>query len=227
MKLNSELRELAFNAVKIDWKPAVLATLTYGVISYIPNLIGSFAGASGDAGQGILAVVVVALAVACVLPFNYAYHVTMLDFQRGNVDYTVSRMINIVKDDYKRSLMVSLLTAVYVFLWSLLLIIPGIVKGYSYAMTYYIAKDNPNLTAEEAIQASMKVMQGNKMRLFLLDLSFIGWYLLVIVTFGIAALFVTPYNSNAHAAFYDDLMAGQHITTVNDAVDEVATEVVE
>ena len=97
MKLNSELRELAFNAVKIDWKPAVLATLAYGVISYIPNLIGSFAGVSGDAGQGILAVVVVALAVACVLPFNYAYHVTMLDFQRGNVDNTVSRMINIVK----------------------------------------------------------------------------------------------------------------------------------
>ncbi len=227
MKKNSELREMAYNAVKEYWKPAVLATLVYGVVSYIPQLFNSFVGGGSDTAKGIMAVFVIALLIALVVPFYYAYQVTMLDFLRGDRENAVSRMINIVKDDYKRSLMVSLLTAVYIFLWSLLLIIPGIVKGYSYAMTFYIAKDNPNLTAEEAIQASMKVMQGNKMRLFLLDLSFIGWYLLVIVTFGIAALFVTPYNSNAHAAFYDDLMAGQHITTVNDTVDEVATEVVE
>lgn len=225
MKLNSELRELAFNAVKIDWKPAVLATLTYGVISYIPSLIGSFASASSDTVQGLLAVIVIAVSVALVVPFYYAYQVTMLDFLRGDRENAVSRMINYVKDDYKHSLIVALLTGVYTFLWTLLFVIPGIVKGYSYAMTYYIAKDNPNLTAEEAIQASMKVMQGNKMRLFLLDLSFIGWFLLVIVTLGIAALFVTPYASNAHAAFYEDLMAGKSIS-VKDDVEEVATEVV-
>ena len=99
----------------------------------------------------------------------------------------------------------ALLQAVYTFLWSLLLVIPGIVKSYSYAMTNYILLDEPELRYDAAIEKSMKLMAGNKMKLFLLDLSFIGWALLCVLTFGIGVFWLKPYVSTAHAAFYEDI----------------------
>lgn len=88
-----------------------------------------------------------------------------------------------------------------------LLIIPGIVKSYSYALTPYILKDHPELKFNAAIEESMRMMNGYKMKLFLLDLSFIGWALLTILTFGIGVLFLEPYVSASRAAFYEDLKA--------------------
>lgn len=108
--------------------------------------------------------------------------------------------------DYGRILGTMLLSSVYQFLWMLLLIVPGIIKGYSYALTPYLLKDHPELKFNAAIEESMRLMSGNKMRLFLLDLSFIGWFLLGLITFGIAFLWITPYWNTARAAFYEDLM---------------------
>lgn len=95
------------------------------------------------------------------------------------------------------------LVALFTFLWSLLFIIPGIVKVYSYSMTFYILNDNPDITAREAISMSKEMMNGHKLDLFVLHLSFIGWYLLCIITFGIAALYVVPYVAASETAFYD------------------------
>lgn len=113
--------------------------------------------------------------------------------------------------DYGRSLEVPFLTSVYVFLWMLLFIIPGIVKSYSYAMAFYISKDKPELSAEECIHESRIMMAGHKGKLFLLDLSYIGWLLLCILTCGILSLWVKPKMSAAHALFYEDLKASQSI----------------
>ncbi len=102
--------------------------------------------------------------------------------------------------------MTMLLRYIYIFLWSLLLIIPGIVKSYSYAMTEFLLADNPELENNAAIERSMAMMQGQKMRLFLLDLSFIGWVLLALFfTLGIGFLWLCPYMYQARAAFYEDL----------------------
>ena len=109
--------------------------------------------------------------------------------------------------DYGRILGTMLLSSVYQFLWMLLLIIPGIIKGYSYALTPYLLKDHPELKFNAAIEESMRLMSGNKMRLFILDLTYIGWFLLCIVTLGIATLWVNPYWCTARAAFYEDLMS--------------------
>ena len=98
-----------------------------------------------------------------------------------------------------------LLQMVFLLLWTLLFWIPGIVKSYSYAMTYYIQIDNPNLTGNDAITESRKMMNGHKMQLFLLDLSFIGWYFLTALTFGILILYVAPYHQAARANFYENL----------------------
>ncbi len=108
-------------------------------------------------------------------------------------------------ENFGTTLLAGILQAIFTFLWSLLFVIPGIVKSYSYAMTYYIMKDNPNLSANDAITESRKMMNGHKMDLFLLDLSFIGWMILTVLTFGLLSLYVVPYQHAAKAAFYESL----------------------
>ena len=94
------------------------------------------------------------------------------------------------------------LRTLFTVLWSLLFIIPGIVKGLSYAMTPFILEEHPEMTASEAIKASMRLMDGHKMDLFILGLTFIGWSLLACLTMGIGFLFLNPYMNAAYAAFY-------------------------
>jgi len=103
---------------------------------------------------------------------------------------------------YGPALCLHLLTGLFVALWSLLFVIPGIVASYSYAMAPFIMAENPNLTARQALNASKQMMDGNKGRLFCLDLSFIGWSILSVLTLGIGSLFLNPYTSAARAAFY-------------------------
>ena len=108
------------------------------------------------------------------------------------------------------------LRGLYCFLWGLLLIIPGIIKSYAYAMTPFIMAENPEMSAKEAIAASNRLMDGHKGELFLLDLSFIGWDLLANFTVSINAVSVklalgnlalNPYKNAARAAFYKDITA--------------------
>ena len=93
----------------------------------------------------------------------------------------------------------------FVVLWGLLLIIPGIVKSYAYAMAPFIMAENPDMTARQALRASEELMNGHKAELFYLDLSFIGWGLLNILTLGIGSLWLIPYHNAAWAAFYRNL----------------------
>ena len=99
------------------------------------------------------------------------------------------------------------LRGLYVTLWSLLFVIPGIVKSYAYAMTPFIMAENPEMSANNAITASRELMDGHKGDLFILDLSFIGWGILAAVTCNIGHLALNPYRNAAYAAFYKDLTA--------------------
>jgi len=101
----------------------------------------------------------------------------------------------------------SFLRSLYITLWTLLFIIPGIVKGYAYAMTPFIMAENPDMTANEAITASRALMDGHKGELFMLDLSFIGWDILAALTLNLGHLALNPYRNAAHAAFYKDITA--------------------
>jgi uncharacterized membrane protein len=90
----------------------------------------------------------------------------------------------------------------FTFLWTLLFIIPGIIKAYAYRMVPYILADNPKMDAMEAIALSRKMMDGNKWNTFVLDLSFLGWYLLGTLALGIGTLFVHPYKFSTDAQLY-------------------------
>ncbi len=97
------------------------------------------------------------------------------------------------------------LRGLYCFLWGLLFVIPGIVKSYSYAMTPYIMAENPEMSAQDAIRASIELMDGHKGELFWLRLTFIGWDLLAALTLNLGHLALNPYKNAAEAAFYREL----------------------
>ncbi|WP_455592627.1 DUF975 family protein, partial [Bacteroides sp.] len=183
MKLNSELRQQAAGSLTGNWGMAAVITLVYLLLT------GSTSSASQyiNPSFGLISILL--------LPLHYGFAILFLDLLRG-VKLDLGRLF----DGYKgfgRILGTGLLQAIYTLLWLLLLIVPGIVKSYSYAMTSYILKDHPELQYDAAISKSMVMMSGYKMKLFLLDLSFIGWGILCLFTLGIGFLFLSPYMQAA------------------------------
>ena len=199
LKQNSELRAQAREALRGKWPMAAVAALIYsaiaGGLSSIP-----FIGWIGSLLVG--------------LPVAYGFAVLMLGVFRGAEEVDLGVLFAGFQE-YSRILSTKLLQAVYTFLWSLLLLIPGIIKYYSYGMTDYILKDEPELCNNAAIESSMAMMEGNKMKLFLLDLSFIGWAILCLFTFGLGFFVLQPYMQVARAAFYEDLKAQQGGFNIN------------
>lgn len=126
------------------------------------------------------------------------------------------KKIELVIEGFKRSFVNSflavLLTGIFTFLWSLLFIIPGIIKSLAYAMTPYIIAENPEIDAMKAIDMSQEMMKGHKMELFFLHLSFIGWYILGVITFGVGMFFILPYVQTAVANFYVELRGKKVVT---------------
>ena len=191
LKLNSELRAVSRTTLSGNWMMAALATLVYlliaGGVSSIP-VAGSV------------------LAIIITYPLAYGFAILFLDLFREGKPIDIGKLFDGFKD-FGRVWVTLILVAIYTILWTCLLIIPGIVKSYSYALTPFILKDEPELRYNAAIEKSMRMMNGYKMKLFLLDLSFIGWMILSVLTLGIGLLFLQPYMNTARAAFYEDLKA--------------------
>lgn len=108
--------------------------------------------------------------------------------------------------DFAGSLLVGLVTQILILLWTLLFIIPGIIKALAYSMVYYIKVDHPEYDFRKCQQESHRLMQGHKMELFLLWLSFLGWYIVGALCLGIGVLWVDAYRQAATTAFYEDLI---------------------
>lgn len=193
---NSELRDKGYATLVGNWKQPVLATLILGLIeiaSHGPHEFGNYYYSLETI-----------FAILLVNPLMFGFGIAMLKFYRGENQNTIDRMFDVFKN-YGKVLAITLLVSIYTILWTFLFIVPGIIKAYSYSMSFYILNDNPDMSAEEAIDESMKMMEGYKARLFLLDLSFILWYLLGIITLGIGLLWVIPYHCATRAAFYEEL----------------------
>lgn len=131
------------------------------------------------------------------------YNMNLLD---GKAQF--SDLFSYYSTDFLKGFVTRLLVSIFITLWTLLLVIPGIIKSYAYSMTFYILADNPDLDAMEAIRKSGKMMKGHKWELFCLQFSFIGWMILSAFTAGIGGLFLNPYMEAATAAFYRNLSGG-------------------
>lgn len=197
MKSNSEIKDVALNHLDGKWTDAVVMTLVYFLISSILGSSDNFITHSPDRTYfigGILAILI--------LPMRWSYDVIFLRLNENKI--RLPRLFDGFKD-YIRILGTLLLMYIYILLWSLLFFIPGIIKAFSYAMTSYILKDSPELSYNEAIEKSMEMMKGHKMKLFLLQLSFIGWAILCCLTLGIGFLWLAPYIQTSNAVFYEEL----------------------
>jgi uncharacterized membrane protein len=126
--------------------------------------------------------------------------------QAGGLFYTLKAPY------YKKSVGVYLLMYIFTFLWTLLLIVPGIIKSLSYMLAPYILAENPEMTANQAIEKSMKMMKGHKMDLFLIYLGYLGFSLLSIVGLCIPLLWIMPYYFTVFAKFYEEVKSEYNAT---------------
>lgn len=207
MLTRKELRAAARNELSGFWTMPVLATLVYFLIASIcgvPRALNAALPHSSAAIAFSSASMLVSLFV--LIPLAYGFTLCFLQFIRGSKEDTVERMFDGFKT-YGRAIGVQLLATIFILLWSVLLIIPGIIKSFAYAMTIYISKDHPELSANECIERSMDMMKGHKWDLFMLYLSFIGWFILCLFTMGIGFLWLIPYVNVTVSKFYEELKA--------------------
>lgn len=189
----------ALSALENKWGNFVAITFVYGLIIGITQVL------SGDKDSPAILHLIGLVLFILALPLTWGYQTLFLGAVRGGEATAKDLFEGYNKELFSRVLTTTLLYYVYVFLWSLLLLIPGCIKAYSYAMTPYILKDNPEMKNNAAIEESMRMMDGHKLELFLLDLSFIGWAILSLLTCCIGFLWLTPYMNMARVNFYEDL----------------------
>ena len=187
-------------------------SMNFNVAGQTIKSIGTNGGVDSEVGAFILAslpIIIIASLFAAVIYFVLGSFIGVgyAKFNLNLVDKKNAAFETLFEyfSHWKTTTIARLLRALYVFLWSLLFIIPGIVAGFSYAMTDYILAEDPELTADEAISQSKSIMMGNKWRFFCLQFSFIGWDILATLAFGIGHLWLTPYKQAAYAAFYREV----------------------
>jgi uncharacterized membrane protein len=183
----ADITSNARTALRGNWGQAIGVVLVYNLLIQSANLLPGFGG------------LVVLLYSGPLLAGLCAY---LLALHRGNSSFS---QIFDGFNFFGKALGAYLLRTLYIFLWSLLLVIPGMIKAYSYSMTFFILADNPSMGINEAITHSRELMDGNKGRLLCLYVRFIGWSFLCILTLGIGTLWLIPYISAAVAAFYEDI----------------------
>ena len=194
LKDNSELRAEARGVLSGFWGRSVLTYLVYSI------LLGA---ASGFAGIGNLIIGG---------PMDLGLATYFLSLKRKG-DAKIEDLFKGFSA-FESSLILYIVRMVFVLLWSLLLIIPGIVAALRYSMAIYILHDAPELTGMEALARSKEMMEGYKGKLFGLYLSFIGWAILCLFTLGIGYLWLAPYMKASETSFYENLKSERgHATT--------------
>ena len=212
MQLNSELRAQARERLEGQWGTFVLMTflmLVIQTILQIPGYIGSLLEILSP--ENVLASLsfsnISNILSLLALPLSWGLTVSLLRNHREESVDLENLFDGFRGGRYTRVFCALFLVRLFTFLWALLLIIPGIMKAFSYALTPYVLLDEPELTARQAITRSCEIMQGRRWKLFCLSLSFIGWGILSLLTFGIGFLWLAPYMNASIAAFYEDARA--------------------
>lgn len=215
MKTPYEYRTQARVALQDRWGEAAIVSLIILVITMLialPSLVAEWAGS------------ITTILSILVLPLQYAYYISLLERTRGNEEelthYTLQYAIN---NAYANTrflvaglfiMLISMVAAIFT------LGIGAIIVKYMYCMVPYLLHDYPELTPREAMKISREMMSGQKWNIFILDLTFIGWILLSILTAGLGVIFVEPYISTARAVFYEDLKAATIVDDAEDATRE-------
>ena len=136
-------------------------------------------------------------------PLEYGQAYIFLKQARDRQPVQLGDMFRGFQDDFGGTFLIGFLSQLFVALWSLLFIIPGIVKFYAYSMAYYVKLDHPDYGWKACIDESRRLMNGHKWEKFVLDLSFLGWIIVGSLCLGVGMLWVTPYMEATNAQFYE------------------------
>ena len=205
---SSDFKRIALEKLKNNWFNAVFVCIIFALmtngISWAVNTnhiirYGFFSNSNVKVNFGSLLNLILggpaSLGIA-------TYFLRLLRDENSSIEDVFSGF-----SSFGKTFVLNLLINIFVGLWLLLLIVPGIIAIIRYSMSYYIMYDNPELTATEALDSSKEMMDGEKMNLFILWLSFLGWFILGLVTLGIGFIWITPYYNAAKTAFYENLKA--------------------
>ncbi len=175
-----------------DWLLCVVVVLIFSVITTAAGTIIS--------GVGTLLVIG---------PMMYGLNLVFLKKVRTGEAVDFANLFKGFTQDFGQNFVLGLLMNIFIALWSLLFIIPGIVKAYAYSMAFYIKADHPDWDWRACMKESIRITDGHKMDLFMLDLSFIGWYLVGSFVLGVGTLWVSAYHESTKTLYYEELKSAQ------------------
>ena len=211
-----ELKKIAKENIKknksIIVKLILINILTVLLLTFVEN----FSDKIGEPFSIIISIISGCLSILVALGCINAF----INIAKGNE----SGMLDFYKPFQNGSLnkiFTAILSQIYIIFWTMLFIIPGIIKSFSYALVPYILVDEEDLTYNEAITKSRRMMDGHKLDLFVLKISFLPWYLLVVCTLGIASFYVYPYIETTVARFYLELKNKEKNKVYGDVTDRV------
>lgn len=199
MGTNQEYKNRALASLEGNWGTAAIATLIlFAITGCVGSVITMPFGSDSPTGMGINGI----WSLLC-LPLEWGYTVWFLKLIRKE-DIRYESLFDGYKD-FVRTFLTYFLYGIAVAIGTLLFIVPGIILAIGLMMSIYLIKDNKEISAMDALKKSWEMTKGHKMNLFMLGLSFIGWFILCILTLGIGFLFLVPYIDTAFAYYYEDL----------------------
>jgi len=215
MKISS-IKKTAKERLSGNWGKTILTLIFFGVIQGLIHMIFNgpanlyyhgqlFLGYEETIPAGPTAIISFITSILSAVT-GYGFSVFLLKLIRSE-DRSFSDLFYYFKNGHQfvRAALTTILVTIFVFLWFLLFVIPGIIKGIAYSQVSYILKDHPEMKPLDAITLSRRMMDGYKWKYFLLCLSFIGWAILGVITLGIAFLYVGPYYYATITQFYEEV----------------------
>lgn len=223
MFTRAEIKEQAKAQLKGKVGILFVCALVASVIPAIVSGIGSALTNNGNVAVGTI----VSLAGSLLLtaPLSLGLVMVYLNVTYGE-EPQVGTVFEPFKKCYGKSVALFLLFEIFIMLWTLLLVIPGIIMTFAYSQAFFILAENPEMSPMECLKESKRIMKGRKMDLFVLYLSFIPWMLLVCITIGIAGIWVIPYMTLTFTNFYHRIkdggdQEGDYNNTATDAVTNI------
>lgn len=212
MKTNTEYRvsgrELTIGKILNIFLVGLIFSIVLGIVTGIGQAFGPTIDQNTleviDPGVPALNLLFSVIALLVSGYVTYGFTKMMIGVTKNEQPDIEKVLTSSIKDQPIKAPLLMFITNVFLALWTLLFIIPGIIKSYSYAMTSFLLVNEPNIQPVDAITKSRKIMDGKKMQLFLLDLSYVGWYILSLFTLGILSIWVSAWHQTARTLFFTD-----------------------
>lgn len=207
---NKELMAQARQSLTGKWGMAVGAFFVYIMIVMIISMFGMgwdlITGAFSESSLSQFSPVSTGLSLIIGGPFMLGVCILTLAISRGSEDAKMEQIFEGFSS-FVKAFITYFVMNIFILLWTLLLIIPGIIASLAYSMTFFIMTDEPDINPIDAIRKSREMMNGYKWKFFCLNLRFLGWAILCLFTMGIGYLWLSPYMYVSFAKFYDDIKA--------------------